>query len=160
MEKTIRILNLIYLIHFRCKFEDQYCCGYICCQKAPGEVDAELLGSWYFWSIISILFIVFGCIVCSFTLSTFKKRTYQPPASWMGLLSGSANLRHLATTTVGENGIIQPNISYKEKSKTSKTRSRTARLTDVEESSNNQTNSGNRTPPTIQISTIEHEDFE
>ena len=76
-------------------------------------------------------------------------------------------MRHLATTTVGENGIIQPNISYKEKSKTSKTRSRTARLTDVEQSSNNRpgsnnqtNNSGNRTPPTIQISTIEHEDFE
>jgi hypothetical protein len=30
----------------------------------------------------------------------------------MGLMSGSVNLNNLASTTVGQNGIIQPNIHY------------------------------------------------
>ena len=90
---------------------------------------------------MSLVLIVFGCIVCSFTLSNLIKKqptTNGIPNSWMGLLSGnkknlivcflkifvwhilsnffvgSVNLNHVASTTVNQNGIIQPSIIYKQ----------------------------------------------
>ena len=104
---TSALKKLIYLIicninYYRCNFENQYCCGYICCHKLSNRED--LLGSWYFWSLMSLVLIVFGCIICSFTINSFaKKQTtiYRAPSAWMGLLSGSVDLSHLSSTIGG-----------------------------------------------------------
>ena len=80
--------------------------------------------------------IVFGCIILSFTLSSLKRKSSSWAATvnavgggpgglggaassaWLGLVSGSVNLGHLASTTVGHSGIIQPSIQYREKKST------------------------------------------
>ena len=109
------------LFFYRCRAEDQYCCGYTCCFKPiDNNPHAALLTSWDFWSLISLVLLVFGCIILSFTLSSLKRKSSnswaRAPSAWLGLMSGGAvNLGHLATTAVGRNGIIQPNILYKGK---------------------------------------------
>ena len=89
LERINKIFNLFFPF-IRCRFESQYCCGYKCCYA---EDDGKtILGSWYFWSLMSLVLIVFGCIVCSFTLSNLIKKqptTNGIPNSWMGLLSGN-----------------------------------------------------------------------
>ena len=71
--------------------------------------------------------IVFGCIILSFTLSSLKRKSnwngggVSPlqglgGSAWLGLVSGSVNLGHLASTTVdSRSGIIQPDIQYRRK---------------------------------------------
>ena len=91
------------LIFFRCRADDQYCCGYTCCFK-PSDQDpnARLLTSWYFWSLVSLVLLVFGCIIFSFALSNLKRKSSswaRAPSAWLGLMSGgSVNLGNLATT--------------------------------------------------------------
>ena len=50
----------------------------------------------------------------------------------MGLLSGSVNLSHLASTRVGRNGIILPIISYKERPLTSKQKKKNCQNESIE----------------------------
>ncbi len=63
--------------------------------------------------------VVFGCIILSFTLSSLKRKsnTQRVTSAWIGLMSGGGNLNNLATTVVGQSGIIQPNIQYKREDK-------------------------------------------
>jgi len=114
-----RIHNFTYI--YRCRADDQYCCGYTCCFK-PLDDAPKLLESWYFWSLISLVLIVFGCIIFSFALSNLKRKSSswtRAPSAWLGLMSGgSVNLGNLATTTVGQSGIIQPSILYKKNQNT------------------------------------------
>ena len=100
-------------------------------QPLGEDSAASLVTSWYFWSLVSLVMIVFGCIIFSFTLSSLKRKSSSWAASvgpgglggpvssaWLGLVSGSVNLGHLASTTVGHSGIIQPSIQYREKKST------------------------------------------
>ena len=98
-------------------------------QPLRDDPAASLITSWYFWSLVSLVLIVFGCIILSFTLSSLKRKpsmttlqanlggnTAGLGSAWLGLVSGSVNLGHLASTTVdSRSGIIQPNIQYREK---------------------------------------------
>ena len=97
-------------------------------QPLRDDPTASLISSWYFWSLVSLVMIVFGCIILSFTLSSLKRKPNWSGgvsplqglggSAWLGLVSGSVNLGHLASTTVdSRSGIIQPNIQYRQKKK-------------------------------------------
>ncbi len=111
----------------RCRIVDQFCCGHTCCFKDNANEEVNLFESWYFWSLILVVFVVFGCIVVSYVLSTLKQK--HDIQSWT-LMAGSA-FNNLATTVIGKvtanfnsrrssfrillpgkHGIIQPRLHY------------------------------------------------
>jgi len=64
------------MVHnFRCRVADQYCCGHSCCYQADGDDSPHLFASWYFWSLILVVLVVFGCIIVSFALSSLKSKS-------------------------------------------------------------------------------------
>ena len=111
---------------FKHRVDDIY---FLFSQPLRDDPTASLISSWYFWSLVSLVMIVFGCIILSFTLSSLKRKSnwngggVSPlqglgGSAWLGLVSGSVNLGHLASTTVdSRSGIIQPDIQYRRKKK-------------------------------------------
>lgn len=108
---TFSLGNFTYL--YRCRILDQYCCGHTCCFKQPPSDTFEIFSSWYFWSLILVVLIVFGCIVVSFALTSLKQR--HDIQSW-SLIAGSA-FSNLATTVTGAQGIIKPQLHYRKKTR-------------------------------------------
>ena len=85
--RETRIISSKLMSFFRCRADDQYCCGYTCCFK-PLDDAPKLLESWYFWSLVSLVLIVLGCIIFSFALSNLKRKS----SSWTRAPSGTIHI--------------------------------------------------------------------
>lgn len=71
----------------------------------------------YFRSLLGLVLLTLSCIIVSFLISCCKKKPLvfgQVDRSWANVLLAPGDLTHLASTSMGNHGIIEPNIYYKD----------------------------------------------
>jgi len=67
--------------------------------------------------LLALVLLTLTCIILSFFISCYKKKTIilgSAERSWANVLLAPGDLAHLASTSMGNHGIIEPNVYYKE----------------------------------------------